>query len=227
MRRFIFIYLLLAVNILPAFALDIVYPLKADVTINADSAFVFGNVRNNSSLTINNEPVKIWDEGIFVHVIPLNYGKNSINFTETLPNGSNNKKTYIITRNMPSSKSGSTKAFLPKPEGKYLYAKTINDFSTVRQKPTIHSNRVTELPKDTVLYLSGVQGDFYKIDESYNTELWIHKSNLTQPVEVTRKFNAKIKKPKETSDKYYNCVKIPVSHPVLYTLKQEGNTVRY
>ena len=47
---FIFLFLFAS----QVFALDVVYPSSKNVTINAESTFVYGNVKPNETLQINN-----------------------------------------------------------------------------------------------------------------------------------------------------------------------------
>lgn len=225
--RLLILFFILPLLIQPVLALDIVYPSAEKANINTNSTFVFGNVGRSSKLTINKEPVKIWDEGIFVHIVPLNKEINKINFTETLWNGKKEEKVITIYKNAKtSSQAAKPQTYIPKKEGTYLYSKTVKNHSTIRQKATLHSARITELPAGIVLYLAGRQGDYYKIDENTDTEMWIHKSNITEPVTVSEKTYAKTGEPKETQDKNYNYVQIPISHPVLYTIKQEGSELK-
>ena len=58
--------------------IDVVYPTQKKCTINANSTFFVGNTTKNASFTINNQKVKLWDNNFFVHVVPLEYGKNKI-----------------------------------------------------------------------------------------------------------------------------------------------------
>lgn len=208
-----------------AYALDVVYPSKKDVTINAQSVFIYGNVNKNASLKINNEGVKIWDKKFFVHVVPLFYGANEIKMEETL-NGKKSQLTYIIRRERPSVNKQITIPYEPKKENEILYTKTINNNSTIRNKPSKASKRIIDLPKNVVLYLDGKQGDYYKIDAKGESDFWIHKSNIEEPVNVTKKFMARIKSPESYSDKYYNYTSMAITHPVMYTIEQQDKKLK-
>lgn len=210
--------LILGIN--SSFALDIVYPTKNDLTINAQSVFFIGNVHPKSTLKINNENVKIWEKGGFVHVIPLSYGKNQIKLEETI-HGKRNTLIYNIRRNKPSSIQADLIPYVPKNKDEILYTKTINNNSTVRNTPSSSGKRIVELPKDVVLYVLGKKGDYYKIDAESSGEFWIHKSNIQPPEVVSKKFIAKVKNPETYSDKYYNYTSLRISHPVLYTIEQQ------
>lgn len=226
MVRILFLIILCVFfSINSVFALDIVYPSKADSKINAQSTFFIGNVNPKSTLKINNEGVKIWEKGVFVHIIPLFYGLNEITVEETL-NGKTQKAVYKIRRDKPSAGKTIKIPYEPKKENEILYTKTINDNSTIRTKPSKSSKRVIDLPKGIVLYIEGKQGSYYKIDAEGKNEFWIHESNIEEPVNVTKKFFAQIKAPEQYSDKYYNYTSMAITHPVLYTLEQNEKKLK-
>lgn len=206
--------------------IDIVYPSKNEVTINSESAFFSGNTDRNARLTINSEPVELWEGTFFVHVVPLKYGENKIKIKSVL-NGKEEEKTYTIKRNKPSSKQIQKKEipYIQNTEG-VLYTKTIRENATVRDGASISSNRIIDLQKGIVLYLDGKKGDFYKIQESGENEFWIHKDNIETPVTLSKRIKAKIKSQKYYSDKNYDYRKFYLSHPVIYTLKQQDNNIK-
>ena len=221
------IFFILCINTVDA--ADIVFPSSKHTVINSYSTFFFGNVREKETLKINSEQVKIWDDGVFVHIVPLYYGENKIKIESTYK-GKKHLQTYIVKRNKINNKSVLNyplPKYIPKKNGIYLYTKTIKDNSTVRKGASKSTQRIIDLPKGIVLYLAGKKGDYYKIEETGDTEFWIHKSNIEKPVEVTKKFYAGINKTAENySDKLYNYTKIYISHPVLYTFKQEGKILK-
>lgn len=227
MARNLFIIFIITVCIFmqKAFALDIVYPSSKDVTINAVSTFFIGNTHPGSVLKINNESVKLWDGGGFVHLVPLFYGVNNIKI-ESVYKGKKTSVTYNIKRNKPSAQKQADIPLIANKEGTFLYAKTIKENATVREKPSTSSKRIIDLPSGIVLYLAGKQGEYYKIDEKGKTEFWIHQSNIEEPVCVTKKIPAKIKKPEYYSDRIYNYTKIAITRPVLYTIEQEEKKLK-
>ena len=78
-KNIIFTVLALLYTSISAFAhIDVVYPTKQESVINSASVFFIGNTTKNAKFTINSENVKLWDDNFFVHVVPLNYGKNTI-----------------------------------------------------------------------------------------------------------------------------------------------------
>ncbi|MCD7780142.1 MAG: N-acetylmuramoyl-L-alanine amidase [Candidatus Gastranaerophilales bacterium] len=216
------IYFLLIIN--TAFAkIDVVHPSSSQVTINASSVFFTGNTDKGSSFYINSTPVKLWNNSFFVHVVPLEYGKNIIKLTSK-HNGKTEEAAYTIIRNKPAGGNTSkTLQYITKNDDEVLYTKTIKENATIREKASSSSKRVVDLPLNVVLYLDGQQGDYYKIAEQGN--FWIHKSNIKEPVSMKSKMPAKLKKQKFYSDKLYDYTKFYLSHPVLYTLEQNGNSI--
>ena len=212
-------FLFFTVNM--AFALDVVYPASKEITVTTPSIYFYGNTNPKSMLKINSESVKLFDEGIFVQVVPLFLGVNNITI-ESIHNGKTEKQIYKVTRNKPKTEKTLPLPYVEKNKNYFLYTKTINDISTVREKPSKSSKRVIELPKGVVLYLAGKKGDFYKIEENGKTEFWIHKSNIEEPVIVSKRIQSKIKQPEYESDKFYNYTKIALSYPVMYTVEQDG-----
>ncbi len=226
LRNIIFYYLLFIQFFSIAQAkIDIVYPAQKSVTINAPSAFIFGNTDENSQFYINSNPVKLWNNNFFVYVVPLNYGKNIINLTSK-KSGKEETVIYTINRNRPSKGTWQQQSFTPKPADSVLYSKTIKENATVREKPATASNRVVDLPENVILYLDGKQGDYYKISETGNSEFWIHKTNISSPVNVQKEIKPKLKNIKQYSDNDYDYTKFYLSHPVLYTIKQSGKSIK-
>lgn len=205
--------------------IDIVYPSSKELTINGGSTFFSGNTNPNAKLKINSKNVKLYDGGFFVHVVPLDYGINKIKI-ESEHDGIIERDTFKIKRNKPqvSGKKSQAPIYVKNEEG-VLYTKTIKDRATVRSAAKQSSSRVTELQKNVILYLDGKQGDYYKIQENGNSEFWIHKSNIQEPVKVSDRINVKVKKTKQFSDNLYDYQKFYLSHPVLYTSKQTGNKI--
>lgn len=226
-KNIIFIILAWLFSAISALAhIDVVYPKNVDTTTNSASIFFLGNTTVNSQFYINNQIVELWDSNFFVHVIPLKYGKNYIKMV-SVKNGIKEQKVYTVTRPKPVTPQKKTtgESFRPKKPDYNLYTKTIKENATIREKPSSSSNRVIDIPENVVLYLSGKQGDYYKIEETGETAYWIHKTNVQEPVNVSKRINAVLKKIKTHSDKNYDYVKFTLNYPVLYTLKQNNNNI--
>ena len=227
MKKNIFItclaWLFLSVS---AFAhIDVVYPKVSEVTVNASSVFFLGNTTENADFSINGEKVELWDSNFFVHVIPLKYGKNIIKMV-SIKNGVKEQKIYTVTRPKPVYGKGSEKEpYQPKKANYTLYTKTVKENATIREKPSTSAQRVIDIPENVVLYLDGKQGEYYKIDENGETQYWVHKSNVKDPVNVSKRIPALLKRVRTSSDKHYEYIKFSLNYPVLYNLKQEGNSI--
>lgn len=223
---FTFLLLISCTNIALAH-IDVVYPTKIKSTINANSTFFIGNTTDGAKFTINNKAVKLWQNNFFVQVVPLEYGKNKIVLNSNA-NGIEEEIIYEIHRDKPAKFfKHKTAKFEQKRENEVLYTKTIKENATVREKPTKSSKRIVDLPTNIILYLDGKQGEYYRIEENGENEYWIHQSNVQQPVKLSVKTEAKLKSKKTYSDDNYDYVKFYLSHPVLYTLKQNGKDIEF
>ena len=78
-------------------SLVLVYP-KNNATINANSTFLIGHTHPKAVLTINDEEVKVYDNGAFVAVQNLRKGKNYISLKSYI---NNDMKTQIISLYVP------------------------------------------------------------------------------------------------------------------------------
>ncbi len=206
--------------------IDIVYPTSKDLTINGETTFISGNTTKNATLKINSKPVKLWDDGFFVHVVDLDYGTNKIKI-ESTHNGEIEKEIIKVKRPRPVKKENKKykgPEYIKNEEG-VLYAKTIKERATIRAKASQYSKRITDLQEGIVLYLDGKQGDYYKIQENGNSEYWIHKSNITEPVKLSNRIQAKLKTQKQFTDNLYDYQKFYLNYPVLFTSEQKNNTI--
>ena len=214
------IFFTLAIVILismPCFArLDVVYPSSKVVTVNSDSAFFLGNTDVGSILTINSVGVKLWEDNFFVHSVPLNMGRNEINIT-SLHNGETESVTYIVNRNKSASSGGVSSSYT---HTGLLSTKTKGRYATLRAKPSSYATRLIDLPKGVTIYLSGKQGNYYRVDS--NEEIWINKSDIETPVAISEKIEPQLLNKEFTSDEHYNYIKFTLSYPAMYTFKHNG-----
>ena len=212
-----YFYLILIFPILAnqAIALDVVKPSNKNSTVFSNSFYIYGSVKPESALKINSQNVKILKRNVFIETIPLTPGDNTITLKEIHKDGSYETKSYNIKQ--AQYKASTPSKYVKAAEGKIIYAKTIKDYSPVREKPSDNSNRVAELPKGVILYISGKQGNFYKINEQ--GEFWINKNYIDAPQIIEKRTPFFIGMPKKYSDTLYNYIKFKISHPVLFTLK--------
>ncbi|EKE03396.1 MAG: hypothetical protein ACD_20C00209G0007 [uncultured bacterium] len=100
MRYIFFIVLsLLGISLLPAFTqeqlnLNVVYP-KNNVQVNAPSTFFIGGTHPDARLTINGTSARVYPNGGFVQVVPLNRGVNTVNL-ESVHKDKVKKLVYTI-----------------------------------------------------------------------------------------------------------------------------------
>ena len=230
-KKFLMLFIFLFVNILPSIAdVDIIHPKQRTITINSPETYFMGNVQDGECVFINSKLVPLWQNRFFVEMVPLKVGLNKIVVVSN-HNGKESKKIYLIKRNQIKKVESQVVTASPIKKTEYntvsdgiLYAKTTNDFSTIRKKPVLGSNRVIDLPKDVILYLNSKKGDFYKIAD-VNEDLWVHKSIITEPVKVSQRIPVKIQKIKKYSDKNFDYVKFFTSYPTFYNLKNNGNSL--
>ncbi len=228
MIRNIFITLILFIMcLIPVQAhIDIVYPTSKDLTINGETTFISGNTTTNAELKINSERIKLWGDGFFVHVVPLEYGSNKIKI-ESIHDGITEKEIIKVKRPRPEKKSEKkykSPEYLKNEDG-VLYTKTTKDRATIRNKASQYSKRITDLQKGVVLYLDGKKGDYYKIQESGKDEFWIHKSNISEPIKLSNRIQAKLKNTKQYEDELYDYQKFYLNYPVLYTSEHKDNKI--
>ncbi len=225
-RNIILLFLIsIYIQLSAAAHIDVVYPKTNDLTVNSASIFFLGNTTQGANFTINSQKVKLWDNNFFVHVIPLKYGKNYIKMT-SVKNGIKEQKIYTVTRSKPAINNSTDKLpFEPKKADYTVYTKTINENATIRENPSSSAQRVIDIPQNVVLYIEGRKGEYYKLEEKGESEYWIHKSNVQNPVNVSKRIPAVLKKIKTSSDKHYDYIKFALNYPVLYNLKQNGNNI--
>ena len=103
MKKSLLITLILFVfGALPSHSfIDVVYPTTKETTINSDETFFTGSVDEKSKLKINSQVVPLWQNHFFVHMVPLQYGKNVIKIERTL-DGQTEEQTYIVNRPKPT-----------------------------------------------------------------------------------------------------------------------------
>lgn len=95
MKKFLLaIFLIIFIAVKPAHALEVIYPKDGD-HINAYSTFFVGNTECASCLKINNQRVKVYDNGAFVHVVELKPGENTITL-HSYSDSNSKKLVYTI-----------------------------------------------------------------------------------------------------------------------------------
>ncbi len=122
----IFFFFLIFIVANPSKALEIVYP-EDEAQINAYTTFFVGNADKEAAVRINNENVKVYPNGGFVHVTKLKPGKNAIKIIAVKENSKKELEYTIFT-----------------PE----YTKTL-------PKYPLKINKDSVMPKQSVVYKPG------------------------------------------------------------------------
>lgn len=175
---FLSFFAIFAVN-LSVSALEVVYPQKIPYYTNAKETFIVGNVDKKSKLFVNDNPLKVWKNGMFCYTPTLNDGQNKFVFVEKKKNTSISKE-ILITKNIP-------KPYKSCPNAKKTQLKTFDKITSafvnknsvpLRNQPSENGKRITHLPLNTNLLLQAEYGNWYKL-YSYDLKepMWISKSH--------------------------------------------------
>ncbi len=152
-------------------ALDVVYPKKNDVTVNANSTFFIGS--SQLPVKINNQPVTLHPTGAFAYVVNLKNGDN----TFVLESG---EERQIFVINKPVIKASSaihTPVFQAYADKKSYYVTTEN--APLRSTPVDAGiNRKAHLPRNVEILADGEQGGFHRVILGNSEKGWISKTNV-------------------------------------------------
>lgn len=223
-HSFSFIILALSLTALKVNALEIIYPKQNPTVINAKSTFFIGNTKPNSVLTINNTPVKVWDDGSFVQVVPLVEGDNSFDIKSYF----NNEKEEIIfniKKNQPTIQPTTTAEYNPLGQNEYLYSNVLKDETPLRSAPDGDAARLTHLSAGTVLLLEGKKGDYYKVNLGDNSIAWVNEKHIAVFSTINERILASICETKFEDDKYFNYLKLKLNLQVPYKVLENGNNL--
>lgn len=200
-------------------ALEVVYPKNPTVNVNASSTFFVGNTEAGSSLTINNKPVKVWENGSFVEVVSLHDGENDFVIEST----SGTEKTsvkYSITK---SPKNQTLKQESPLEEfgeNEYIYAIALSDNTPLRALPDENSIRITHLDKDTVLMINGKKGRWFRVVLSPDKIAWVDESKVINHSLINEKLHASVGEVILNEDKNYEYIKSTLDIKVPFSVKE-------
>ena len=175
-----------------AFALDVVYPKKQQVTINSPTTFFVGSAA--SDLTINNTPVDVHESGGFVYFVNLNEGENIFKLKSC-----DEVLEFKITRPKKTTGKYVPPKFTQYKESKGYVVKV--DGAPLRNTPVDGGiNRISHFEEGIELIIDGEQGNFYRVDLGEKNKTWISKSNV-QPSEITQ--NATLSSYEDCEDDNY------------------------
>ncbi len=216
---FLFIYTSSALN---AKALEIIYPKQNPVNINAKSTFFIGNTKPNSNLTINNQPVKVWNDGSFVQVVPLNEGENLFKIQSKLETATD-EINFVVKRNTASAQGAPKEPYQAFETGFFLCSATVKDETPLRSAPNEDAARITHLSKGTILMLEGKCGNFYKVNMGNTVEAWVNEKNVQAYCNTTDRIKAAICETKFDEDKNFSYLKLKLNKQIPYKVT-ENNT---
>lgn len=204
---------------LPSHALEVVYPKTVSLNINAASTFFVGNTETDSILTINKKPVKVWENGSFVEVVPLADGENLFVLEST--KGTDVKTVTYSINKAPKSSAVKEEAPLEEfPSNEYIYAMTIADNTPLRAQPDDNAKRVTHLDKDTVLMVNGKKGNWFRVSLSPDTTVWVDSTKVANCSIINEKLMATISDVSISDDKYYEYIKNTVDFKVPFKITE-------
>lgn len=212
----------IAMNVQNAHALQIVYPKTQNSQINAASTFFIGNTKPNSTLTINDKVVKVWENGSFVEVVPLVEGENTIKIESKIENECDTV-TYIIQKIKKSNiitPEPQTEDF---PENEFIYSTIVKDNTPLRADPNDDAKRLTHLNHNTILMLNGKKGEYYRVSLSPAQNAWVKAENVVNYSTISGKLMASVSNVNTTDDKLYDYIKTTLSFPVPYKVTETDN----
>ena len=103
----IFILIAVLFPITSAFAqtdnpfIKLVDPLKEHSIVGASHQFIIGSTCKTCTVTINNQPAKVWSTGAIAYEINLSGGDNNFVIVSSNTAGKTNTKTISFTYNAP------------------------------------------------------------------------------------------------------------------------------
>ncbi len=223
-RKILFVLFILLTGIInKAFALDVVYPKTSTVNIFAPSTFIVGNTDAKAKLTLNGKPVKVYPDGSFVVVVPLNNYKNSFILRSKSAN-KYERKVITVTKAKPQARTASTK-YIPFQTNEKKYAKILADNIPIRTAPSDNATRLTHLSTGTGVYLDGKKGNFYKVIFGDEYNCWIKQNYVNLLINTNERTIASIDKANVYEDNDAKYLTMALSMPVAYQVKEAGNDI--
>ncbi len=155
---------------MPAYAYEVAFPQKKDLSLVSNGIFFVGKVDKHESLWINGQKIQTQKNGSFAESFKLNPGDNTFYLT-------NKKKNvidkYIITSLSPS-KSSSNLVEFPIQE-----CTTNTDNVILRSTPeNFGMNRLGYLPQNTDLQINGIKNDFVRVYLNKNLSGWVPSDSV-------------------------------------------------
>ncbi len=64
------------------------------------------------------------------------------------------------------------------PKENFVLVRCLNDKTITREIPSNNGNRLSPLPKDTILTINGSEGDFYRVFLTKDKSIWVNKQDV-------------------------------------------------
>ena len=222
------IFLLFALNLSADYsqALDIIYPQQKIHKTSSDVTYIMGNVSPSSTLTINGERIKVWYNGAFCKTVKLKEGDNVFKITENTGSNEYSEKYKVV---VPSkSNTSPNKKNIPEIEifKNLKYAKVTNDGAPVRKSYSDNADRITHLPKNTVLIIDGKYKDWYRISSGDNSDVyWFYSKNTDILYELNSRPLSAVKNASVSKNRTFSEIRTKLEYPVMFKTKEENNNI--
>ncbi len=200
-------------------AFEVVYPKNLAMNTDAASTFFVGSAEAGSTLTINNKPVKIWENGSFVEVVTLHDGENSFILESTSGNEKKSIK-YSITKNCPNKTAKTEPPLEEFGADEYIYALALCDGVPLREKPNEKAPRITHLSKNTALMVNGKQGEWYRVSLGPEKNAWVNSKKVVNHSLINGKLYASVEDVSLRDDKNYEYIESTMDIKTPFSVKE-------
>ena len=142
-----------------------------------------GNIGDAEKLFINNQPIKIYKDGIFVHVVSLEYGENRFELKAVLQNGESKTLMYNLIRPQPVqniSKPAISNLSQLEVFGNFIRAEITKNYVPLRADSSENSARLIHLSEGTVIYLDAKKGSYYRVFANADVKYWVKNTDFRE-----------------------------------------------
>ena len=219
--RYLLLIVILFSTALNAFALDVVYPKKDNVSIKCKTTFFVGSADTKTPLTINGVTVPVHKSGGFAHFVQLKPGENTFTLKsngEVLVYKINSTWRPAPPPSKDKKPSPQVKVF---PTPRLVY--TADDKTPIRTTPVSAGiNRIVHLQKGVPLYIDGELGRFYRVTLSSTEKYWVAKNSVKADPQAKGGKSAIISKAFKDTGKYL-VYTFNLSNKTPYILKENSD----
>lgn len=209
-----------------SYALEIVFPQKNPYSTYASETYISGNVDKKSKLFINDEPVKVFKNGVFCYTSSLVNGENCFLLTEKNKNKTVRKKVIITKISAAANKNTSYQKPPIKKFDRLLMGYVNKNNVPLRKNPSENAERLTHIPVNTILFPCEEYGNWYRLfTNSQNEKIWINKNYIkifdsVNEIKTTNIYNAGVM---EDNDFLY--LNFTTDMRIPYKLKENKNNI--